>query len=348
MKVDYIPSLDGIRAISVFIVLLSHAGLGHVIPGGLGVTTFFFLSGYLITTLLLAEYEHTHSIHFGHFYLRRFFRLFPPLIICLVLSYGLCLLGIVGGEASWQGFLAQVFYLANYHQILSWPGGTPMGTGVLWSLAVEEHFYLFFPIIIFLLFKYLPQRFMPYCFALLCLGVLVWRIYLVEAAGAPTSRVYYATDTRIDSILFGCILAVSFNPIGKPPKPQMAVKDWSILCVAGLLMILTLVYRNEHFRDTFRFSVQGIALMPLFYYCIRHSQHPIFAWLNYSWIKKLGVYSYVIYLTHHVILGVLQSQHNIMNPLINIVVAGCLSILLAYIIDRYIDIHFRALRKKFR
>jgi len=75
-----IPSLDGLRAVSISIVLVSHAGYGNVVPGGLGVTIFFFLSGYLITTLLLDERKRSGRIDIGKFYIRRAFRLFPPLI----------------------------------------------------------------------------------------------------------------------------------------------------------------------------------------------------------------------------------------------------------------------------
>src|SRR5262249_32843144 len=92
-----IPSLDGLRAISISIVLVSHAGYGSVVPGGLGVTIFFFLSGYLITTLLMDERERFHRIDIGKFYLRRMFRLFPPLLLTLVIAYSLVLLGLLDG-----------------------------------------------------------------------------------------------------------------------------------------------------------------------------------------------------------------------------------------------------------
>jgi peptidoglycan/LPS O-acetylase OafA/YrhL len=97
--VKAIPSLDGIRAVSVLIVVLSHVGLGHVVPGGLGVTIFFFLSGYLITTLLLQEHARNGSIHVGRFYIRRFLRLAPPLMITLAVAYALVLSGLVPGGA---------------------------------------------------------------------------------------------------------------------------------------------------------------------------------------------------------------------------------------------------------
>src|ERR1700686_3578696 len=90
-----IPSLDGLRAISISIVLVSHAGYENVVPGGLGVTVFFFLSGYLITTLLMEERERSDRIDIGKFYLRRAFRLFPSLLVTLVIAYSLVIAGLL-------------------------------------------------------------------------------------------------------------------------------------------------------------------------------------------------------------------------------------------------------------
>jgi peptidoglycan/LPS O-acetylase OafA/YrhL len=91
-----------LRAVSITIVLVSHAGFGTVVPGGLGVTIFFFLSGYLITTLLLDEYERSGRIDIGKFYLCRVFRLFPPLVVTLIIAYALVILGLLDGNFSGQ------------------------------------------------------------------------------------------------------------------------------------------------------------------------------------------------------------------------------------------------------
>lgn len=93
----YIPSLDGIRALAVTTVFVSHAGLSHIIPGGFGVTVFFFLSGYLITTLLRREHEKTGQISLKHFYLRRVYRIFPPMYLVMLLAIMLSVFGLVGG-----------------------------------------------------------------------------------------------------------------------------------------------------------------------------------------------------------------------------------------------------------
>ena len=138
-----IPSLDGLRAVSILIVLVSHAGYGTIVPGGLGVTIFFFLSGYLITTLMLAEHERTGELDVVRFYARRVFRLMPPLIVTLAIVYGLTFAGLVPGGITLAGLASQLLYFANYYQIFFDPGNTiPGGTEVLWSLAVEEHYYI--------------------------------------------------------------------------------------------------------------------------------------------------------------------------------------------------------------
>src|SRR5688572_24293346 len=105
-----IPSLDGIRAIAVSLVFLAHSGLEHLIPGGLGVTIFFVLSGYLISTLMRIEHASCQALDFRAFYLRRLLRLMPPLLI-ITLLVGLCATaGLVEGSFSATGLAAVLLY----------------------------------------------------------------------------------------------------------------------------------------------------------------------------------------------------------------------------------------------
>jgi peptidoglycan/LPS O-acetylase OafA/YrhL len=106
----YIPSLDGMRTIAFLMVFLSHAGAAHIVPGGFGVTVFFFLSGYLITTLLRREYEKNQFINFKHFYLRRIVRIWPSFYLVLFLATILTLIGVLEGEMELPGFLSQVLH----------------------------------------------------------------------------------------------------------------------------------------------------------------------------------------------------------------------------------------------
>lgn len=348
MKIGYIPSLDGIRALAVGLVFVAHAGFKHLVPGGLGVTIFFFLSGFLITTLLEKEYEDRGRINYKNFFLRRVFRLFPPLLTCLAVVYASSFAGIIDGGRSINGLFAQIFYLANYHQIFKWPGAVPEGLGVLWSLAVEEHFYLFFPLTLAWLFRLLPRRHVPNALMLVCGAVLAWRCYLVFVADVPESRTYYATDTRIDSILFGSILALTVNPVLRVPEAAMKKRDYAWLAASIGLLLFSLLYRSPQFRETFRYSVQGIALMPIFYLAVIRAEHPLFSWLNWAWMKKLGIYSYSIYLIHHVVLRALEDIPATASPTILIAVSLAISLVFAAAVDRFIDRYFARLRRSYR
>jgi peptidoglycan/LPS O-acetylase OafA/YrhL len=350
---EVIPSLDGIRAISVLIVVLGHSGLEALVPGGLGVTIFFFLSGYLISTLMLAEHERTGGIDILHFYARRVFRLMPPLIISLAIAYGLTYFGLLAGAITSKGLAAQLLYFANYYGLFFDPGNTiPEGTGILWSLAVEEHFYIFYPLLMTLLLgSALRPRTIGALLGIVCLVVLAWRIDLVHSPGFTSDRTYYASDTRIDSIAYGCILALVANPVRQLYRPgSMSPVQWAVLATAAGAMLLTLLYRDPTFRETARYSIQGLALMPIFYFAVRFSDNRLFRYLNTPWAITLGTYSYTIYLIHYVVirsidksLPALATKSFILFP-----TALVISICYAAAVERFVEPYFRQLRRKFR
>ena len=233
----YIPSLDGMRALAFLTVFFSHAGLGHLIPGGLGVTVFFFISGYLITSLLRREHEATQTINFKYFFLRRIFRIWPAFYLVLFLGAGLTMLGLLQGEIKPLAFLSQCLHITNYYAIYFGDVGITAGSGVYWSLGVEEHFYIAFPALYILLLKMKasPKQQML-VFLGLCAVVLIWRCTLVFGMGASEFRTNYASDTRIDSLLFGCALAVYANPMFESPLFSERTIKYCLLPVGlGLL-----------------------------------------------------------------------------------------------------------------
>jgi peptidoglycan/LPS O-acetylase OafA/YrhL len=350
-----IPSLDGLRAISISIVLVSHAGYGKVIPGGLGVTIFFFLSGYLITTLLMDERERSGRIHIGKFYLRRVFRLFPPLLVTLVIAYSLVILGLLDGGISWAGVLAQLLYFANYYGLFFDPGNTTAaGTGILWSLAVEEHFYMIYPAVLTgLLAVGLSRQRIVVVLAIACLAVLAWRMYLASLTNFEIERTYYSSDTRLDSIVFGCLLALAANPRFAKARPSSPLLDlWSatLLAAAAIVMAMTLAWRDVYFRETFRYSLQGVALMPVFYFAIKDATHFPFKLLNHPWVARIGIYSYAMYLVHDIIINVIEKNAPRVvtaKPLL-LLVTFAIAMLYAAILDVFVDSYFRRLRRKLR
>jgi len=329
----HIPSLDGIRAISIMIVFLAHAGFYDKIPGGMGVTIFFFLSGFLITTLLRVELESTGKIDLRRFYLRRVLRIFPPFYAFLAISLLAAFLWIIPTKVSWEGVGAQVLYLYNYFGIVRGPDGIPPGTDVFWSLAVEEHFYLVFPFAYLWLHRRVASsRGRALGLAIACAVVLAWRFVLVFAMHVPWMYTYSATDTRIDSILYGCLLATWRNPALDPVAEGTEKRHrlWSALgTVAGLATLLfTVVYRAPWFRETLRYSIQGLALLALFQAAVRYPDWACFRPLNWRPMRTLGVLSYSFYLVHFLVLMVVGKYVGRSLPVLNVVGFGT-SLLLA-------------------
>lgn len=297
-----IKLLDGIRGLAVLIVFISHSGFPQIFPGGFGVTIFFFLSGYLITTLLRREYEDCRNISLKNFYARRALKILPPLFIVLfsasIFSY------FNSADIKLVGILSQVFHFANYYSIIYGDDHFPIGTAVLWSLAVEEHFYLLFPpIFLILLKRFASYKVIAIFFISLCILTLFWRLILVFGYGVSEIYTYRATDSRFDSLIWGCLLGVVFNPVMDPEKLiKSDIGEYSVLLFSFLLMFYCFFNRDPFFRETYRYSLQGGALFGLFYLALKNNSWLIFRWLDNSIISFVGKISYEIYLSHLLIL----------------------------------------------
>lgn len=328
---------------SFLLVFAAHAGLHDVVPGGFGVTVFFFLSGYLITTLLRLEHDSHGTISFSQFYLRRALRILPPFYIVLVAAALAAAAGIVSGGVHPHALAAQALYYANYWIVGHGYGGLPSGTGVYWSLAVEEHFYVLFPALYFLLRRFLPTKRQ----AMVLLGltglVLAWRVVLVYGLHVDADRTYLASDTRVDSILFGCALALYGNPaIDGPSRISAAAWKWGLLPASLLVLLFTFVYRDPGFRQTFRYTLQGIALAPLFVVAMRYPDFGPFRLLNLKAVSFVGVLSYSLYLVHHVLLDAIGGQPSLLRA----VLALSASLAVSYAIYVLVEKPCARLRRK--
>ncbi len=285
----YIPSLDGIRTIAFAIVFLSHAGNDS--HGIFGVTLFFFLSGYLITTLLRKENDRHCSISLRAFYARRTLRIMPPfyltmlVILLLVWSQWLPTRWIPGP------FVATCLFLNNYWKI--YRGMENPGLGPMWSLAVEEHFYLLFPLLFVWMNRVrLAYRTQAFCLGGLAVAALLWRVYLMTH-NATLVHLTIGSDTRMDSILFGCIMALVFNPMF--PQDKLPSTLWTVL--AAVILLASFLVHNTFYRLTLHFTLQGVVLVPLFVAIICHA-NTWFRWLNQRWMRYLGTLTYSLYLVH--------------------------------------------------
>ena len=302
-----IPSLDGLRAVSFLIVFLGHAFAKRWIPGDLGLIVFFFLSGYLITTLLRMEFDETGRINFRDFYLRRVLRIFPPLYLVLGLDCVLTLTHVLDNTLWPEAVLAQACHLTNYWIVFhGWWYGMAPGSWIFWSLAVEEHFYLVFPLVYLLMRRrQLSPRHQALALFGLCAAVLAWRCLLVFGFHALKDRMYVATDTRVDSILFGCILAVWRNPALDPAthSERRLKAVWLPLALFALLASFAVPKVWPGFEQTFRYTVQGLALFPVFIAAVRYPAWGVFRWLNIGWVRTVGLLSYSLYLLHTTVLS---------------------------------------------
>jgi peptidoglycan/LPS O-acetylase OafA/YrhL len=340
-----IPSLDGIRAVAVLLVFLAHSGLEHLVPGGLGVTLFFVLSGYLISTLMRIEHRDRNRIDFKGFYLRRILRLMPPLLVIVALAALLAQLALIDGRFTPNGFLAVVFYWGNYFVIARDFDGMPAGLGVVWSLAVEEHFYLFYPPLAALLLRVSRAGTTAIVLVALCLAVLTWR-YWLAVNGAPIDYLTMATDTRVDAILIGCLLALWRNPWLDPPKRSASWIDAVAVVAALSVLIFTLAYRNEFFRVTARHTVQSAALAVLLYYAVARADRAPFRWLNTAPLVYIGSLSYTIYLSHHMILLLINKHQPTLGWLPTTLGAIALTWLVAEPMRRWIEAPCARLRRR--
>jgi peptidoglycan/LPS O-acetylase OafA/YrhL len=295
----HIRELDGIRGVAISLVVMAHYGLTAA-PGGFGVTLFFFLSGYLITTLFFAEYRETAGISVGQFYLRRWLRLTPPLVIAIFLGvvfHPITRHAVGGGPAPLAATFASLFYYMNYYEL--YHNLAPFFVipfGIYWSLAVEEHFYLAWPWIVRQRIRD-PRRLCLWV-AGVCVAVLIWRCVARWALSMPTDYTYLATDCRIDSILYGALLRILFEtPWSAVAMKLMRSRFSRILAILALLS--TFAIRNDNFRETIRYSIQGLALMPLFTAALVEEPRTLLRRaLASSPMVLLGRLSYSIYLFH--------------------------------------------------
>jgi peptidoglycan/LPS O-acetylase OafA/YrhL len=302
----YIPGFDGLRALAVLVVMVAHMGWESLIPGGFGVTVFFFLSGFLITRLLVAEFEPSGRIGLGGFWARRLARLAPPLLVFLLVS-GVALWALGVPPTAGQ-VLAALFYAMNYWKLLTPDpaGGELLAPwGHLWSLAVEEHFYLLFPVLLLLAGRSQTRRIA--LLAAVIVGCAVWRTVLVYGLGVSEDWAAEATDARIDSIAWGCLLAVMLDGIGRAVRRGEAprtvrldlLRSWTWLGLAVILILFTLMFREIEYRATWRYSMQGFALFVLVLnlYTLAATR-PVIGWLECAPLRWTGRLSYALYLWH--------------------------------------------------
>ncbi|MCP9001250.1 acyltransferase [Pseudarthrobacter sp. RMG13] len=241
-------ALDGMRTIAVAGVFLFHTVTGFAPGGSIGVDVFFTLSGFVITLLIMKEYRSTGRLRLGVFYAKRLARLWPAL---LVLCAVVVLVGLLFPSSGWGGQEADAIPAAGYLMNLSNFGafGSSTGAGALsptWTLAVEEQFYLVWPVLLLLMLRFWKVRTVAWITAVLAAGFLVSRFFLV-AGGASLARIYNGPDTRADELLLGCAVALVLSSISPGTRLHVSLQAGVRRGgpFAGLALLLAVFFLKE-------------------------------------------------------------------------------------------------------
>ncbi len=306
-RIEHQPALDGLRGAAVAGVLLFHGG--HLTGGYLGVDAFFVLSGFLITSLLIAELAQTAHVSLAAFWARRARRLLPALgcVLAAVTLYAVFVarpdeLATIRGDALWT-----IGYAANWHQIFAGNDyfalfRAPSPLQHTWSLGIEEQFYVLWPIIVVLVARgrSIRDALRNILTASLVLGVIsaLWSQLLFDPNNL--SRVYYGTDTRIASILVGAALSAGLALRGpmrtKFARGALEVSAWA----AVVLLALAWARLDGASHTVYRggLLVCAIATATVIAAAVHPQRGTVFRLLSFSLLRALGRISYGAYLWH--------------------------------------------------
>lgn len=297
-----IIALDGLRALSVLIVIAGHYSVPIGVAPGFGVTVFFTISGVLITHLMLTEIDRSGTLALSHFYVRRFFRLMPALGVFVLSTYGLW--RALGFHPNPRELWPALGYFQNYY-VLYWREGlATLPFAPLWSLAVEEHYYLLYPLLV-LACRHHHQRLLL-TIVLTITVISLWRALVITTLGWG-AHAYAATDCRLDSMLWGALLAV----LCRLPRGTQLIRGLGHpVAMTGALVVLVSILgplAASPFVTLWRYALVGASLGVLLagllfaerYYWLQQG-------LELGVLQWLGRTSYALYLWHTACLDVIE------------------------------------------
>jgi peptidoglycan/LPS O-acetylase OafA/YrhL len=350
-RLPYLPGLDGLRAIAVGAVLLYHAGVSWLPGGFLGVEVFFVISGYLITAILLSEWRETGGIDLRTFWIRRARRLLPALYLLILVALAYAVLRLPGEVARLRGdALAAFAYITNWYFILREQSyfeaiGRPSLLQHLWSLAIEEQYYVIWPPLLALALRRLSQRRVLWGL-LAAAGASTLLMALLYRPGVDPSRVYYGTDTRAAGLLLGSALALGWAPWRAVAPPSRAIVAWLDRAGVAALLVLALLFARLGGADPFLyrggFALIALATATAITGAVAPGARLLPALLDGQPMRWLGERSYSLYLWHWPLFTVTRPELDVPLsglPLLVLRLAG--TVLLADLSYRWVETPIR-------
>ena len=319
--IQYIPAIDGLRAIAVIAVTLYHLGISWIPGGFLGVDLFFVISGYVITRLLLDSIQERGGLDLRDFYMARIRRLLPPLVFMIVVT------SIVVGiwapdttkkfltDAPFSLFGGMNWWLVFNHQDYFESSGRPPLLQHTWSLAVEAQFYLLWPLILLLVLKYFGRKVIPAAAltiaAISGVALMLVSFQLDAANSSKVSHVYFGTDTHSIGLFLGAALAVSWIPqnfnLQVTRRAQDFIDGIGVFGFIGILATFALIDETKPTLYKLAFPLAGIFGTAILI-SIVHPASRFAPLLRNKILLWIGERSYAIYLWHWVIFQISRPQ----------------------------------------
>ena len=376
-KSKYLPSIDSLRALAVLAVIIYHVDVNYLPGGFLGVDLFFVLSGYLISSLIIKEHKNTGSVNLYNFYIRRARRLLPA--VYFMITVGLVVMVLFNEVLLRKSHLDAIFgyiYSSNWWYIFhkldyfdSFGAQSPFKH--LWSLAIEEQFYMIFPLLFLLVNRkkkskdgtYKLNKNFLYVVLGLILVSLIAHILLFDINNI--SRIYFGTDTRAFSLLVGVVGAILY-PMERlhakvTPQQNMIYSVVSLVSTATLITVM--IYTSEYNTLLYRGGFLLVAILGLIVIISSGKQHTLMSrLLSFKPIVFIGKISYSLYLWHFPVLVLTTPVSEIGNPnIIFVILRVILTFILAtasYVFvetpirklgfKNYINVIFKKLKKRSR
>lgn len=356
-RLGHVPGLDGLRGLAVLLVVVSHLNLlvprlditrvqlvdGAIEGGYLGVDIFFVLSGFLITALLLQEERGTGQVAFGGFYARRALRLLPALYFMLLCHAFYTVATDLYWPTEAASIKAAVFYYSNWLVVYDL-SDIALGTNHLWSLAVEEQFYLIWPaVLVGLLGLRRSARTVTVVLGVAIVAIAVHRATL-WGEGVTWLELFVRTDTRADSLLVGALLA-SLWIRGATPTRGVNVAAWFAVAFAAGYLALVEASSGVGYRGGLTLFAVAIAVILLAVVNGTWSGNEVLA---HPWLRAVGLVSYGLYLWHFPVFHVVARYGSDWPEGLRVLVAVPLAVAATLVSWFLVEKRFLALGTRFR